>query len=69
MPEAHVTTHRFNPATLYLHDTGIVACGAHVGTEATYTPWQWEEVGPAPVVVIEGMTLRCEDAQCSEGRS
>lgn len=64
----HVRTHRFDPATLYIHDDGRVKCGAHVGTEATYTPQQWEAIGAAPRVDIEGMTLECEDSRCVRSR-
>ena len=65
MQQSHVTTHRFDPAQIYLSDEGVVMCGAHVGTEATYTPWQWSAVGPAPIVELDGMMLRCEDSSCN----
>lgn len=65
MQEAHVKTHRFEKHVLYLNDEGIVKCGAHVGTEATWTPSQWSAVGVAPVAVVDGMTLQCEDSRCT----
>ena len=42
---SHLKTHRFDASRLYLSDLGESYCGAHVGTEATYTPWQWSDMG------------------------
>lgn len=61
----HVRTHRFDASTLYLRDDGVVKCGAHVGTEATYTPERWDAVGAAPRVVVDGIELDCEDSRCA----
>ncbi len=41
---------RFDPECIYIDDAGRVACGAHVGTEATYTPWAWSCLGLGPAV-------------------
>ena len=41
---------RFDPACLYVHDSGAVYCGAHVGTEASYTPQAWSCLGLGPMV-------------------
>jgi len=58
----HVRTHRFDADTLYVQDTGIIKCGAHVGTEATYTPERWDALTSAE---IEKMELACEDTRCA----
>ncbi len=41
---------RFDPECLYVHDSGAVYCGRHVGTEATYQPQAWSCLGLGPAV-------------------
>ena len=63
---------------LYLGDSGQVLCGACMGIESTYTPWQWSDLGvmgPDRSVTVEfeevarggiarrRWTVRCETDQ------
>lgn len=65
-PHAHQRPHdlrpgeRFDPACLYIHDSGAVHCGAHVGTEASYTPHAWSCLGLGPTFTDNGTTFACE---------
>lgn len=70
-PRSHQQPHdlrpgeRFDPACLYMNDEGHCCCGAHVGTEATYTPWAWSCIGLGPELEHEEpdlgrVTFRCE---------
>lgn len=59
-------SHTFDPTHLYSHRAqGYVYCGSHVGTEATYTPQQWDDLGPVKTVKLGDVTLSCES--CSAG--
>ena len=51
---------RFDPECIYVHDSGLVACGRHVGTEATYTPWAWSCLGLGPTYTHDGVVFACE---------
>jgi hypothetical protein len=31
---------------LYIGDSGQTLCGRCMGTESTYTPWAWSDLGP-----------------------
>lgn len=56
--------HEFDPACLYIHDSGRCYCGAHVGVEATYTPQAWSCLGLGPSYTYQDhgrtFTLACE---------
>jgi hypothetical protein len=51
---------RFDAGCLYIHDSGLVCCGAHVGTEASYTPHAWSCLGLGPAFDHDGVTFACE---------
>jgi hypothetical protein len=51
---------RFDPACIYIHDSGAVYCGAHVGTEATYQPQAWSCLRLGPTFADNGTTFACE---------
>ena len=53
---------QFDPSFLYMHkESGCIACGAHVGTEATYAPDAWEKIGRGPSVLLDGAVVAiCE---------
>ena len=53
---------QFDEACIYIHDSGRVACGRHVGTEATYTPHAWSCLGLGPTFTNpdDGVTFVCE---------
>ncbi|MBZ5637428.1 MAG: hypothetical protein LAO51_01585 [Acidobacteriia bacterium] len=52
----------FDRECLYIHDSGEVHCGSHVGTEATYTPQAWSCLGLGPTFTnpADGITFACE---------
>ncbi|MBZ5639081.1 MAG: hypothetical protein LAO51_10065 [Acidobacteriia bacterium] len=52
----------FDPACLYISDSGAVYCGAHVGTEASFTPWAWSCLGLGPTFTNpdDGIVFSCE---------
>lgn len=51
----------FDPDSIYVHDSGRVACGRHVGIEATYQPHEWGQIGfGAFHTTGDGLTLACE---------
>ena len=51
---------RFLRECLYIHDSGAFYCGAHVGTEATYTAQAWSCLGLGPTFEHQGITFACE---------
>ncbi len=52
----------FYASRLYVHDSGRVACGLHVGTEATYQPQAWSCLGLGPTFTNpdDGIVFACE---------
>jgi hypothetical protein len=59
-PRTH-RAHTFDPAHLYQHkETGMTMCGAHVGTEATYHPTGWYDLGPGESFTEGAYTFTCE---------
>ena len=50
----------FDPECIYIHDSGRVACGRHVGTEATYMPQAWSCLGLGSTFPHNGITFACE---------
>jgi len=59
---------RFDPACIYIHDSGAVYCGRHVGTEATYTPQAWSCLGLGPTYIDGAITFACETCHSHGGR-
>lgn len=51
---------RFDPACIYIHASGRVTCGRHVGIEATYTPTAWSCLGIGPTSTDNEITFACE---------
>lgn len=54
----------FKPDHLYIHDDGSVYCGSHIGTEATYMPHAWSDLGQCRMFVFESSVMRCENPRC-----
>ena len=52
----------FDAACLYIHDSGRVACGEHVGIEASYQPQAWSRLGLGPTYTNpdDEITFACE---------
>ena len=53
---------QFDEACVYIHDSGRVACGRHVGTEATFQPQAWSCLGLGPTFTNpdDGIVFACE---------
>ena len=50
----------WKPNHLYIGDSGEVLCGRCMGTESTYTPWAWSDLGvmrPDRTVVLPPMFI------------
>ena len=55
----------WNPAHLYINDSGICYCGRHMGVESTYMPHAWSDLGETAFVVHGAVLIRCEDPRCA----
>ncbi|MBZ5638304.1 MAG: hypothetical protein LAO51_06040 [Acidobacteriia bacterium] len=53
---------QFDAACIYISDRGAVYCGAHVGTEASFTPWAWSCLGLGTTFTNpdDGIVFACE---------